>query len=57
MYGDIGQKSNTMIFSEKPGDVNALLAQAAAVVTGGASVMVPQQGITKPIFPGSAEKK
>jgi hypothetical protein len=31
MYGDIGQKSNTMIFSERPADVNALLAQAAAV--------------------------
>jgi hypothetical protein len=43
MYADIGQKSNTMIFSEKPGDVNALLAQAAAVISGGASAAIPQQ--------------
>jgi regulator of protease activity HflC (stomatin/prohibitin superfamily) len=28
MYGDMGAKSNTMIFSDRPGDVNALLAQA-----------------------------
>ena len=33
MYSDIGQKSNTMIFSDRPADVNALLAQAAAVVS------------------------
>ena len=32
MYGDIGQKSNTMIFNTNPADVNALLAQASAVV-------------------------
>lgn len=32
MYSDMGQKSNTMIFSERPGDVNALLAQAQAVL-------------------------
>jgi hypothetical protein len=31
-----------MIFSEKPGDVNALLAQAAAVVSGGASAIAPK---------------
>lgn len=31
MYGDIGQKSNTMFFSDKPADVNALMAQAATV--------------------------
>ena len=31
MYSEIGSKSNTMIFSDRPGDVNALLAQAAAV--------------------------
>lgn len=31
MYGEMGQKSNTMIFSEKPGDVNALFAQASAI--------------------------
>ena len=32
MYSDIGQKSNTMIFSDRPADVNALIAQASAVV-------------------------
>lgn len=32
MYSDIGQKSNTMIFSDRPADVNALLAQAGTVV-------------------------
>jgi len=31
MYSDMGQKSNTMIFSERPGDVNHLLAQAGAI--------------------------
>jgi regulator of protease activity HflC (stomatin/prohibitin superfamily) len=32
MYSDIGQKSNTMIFSDRPGDVNALMNQADAVL-------------------------
>jgi len=32
MYSDIGQKSNTMIFSDRPADVNALMAQASTVV-------------------------
>jgi hypothetical protein len=32
MYGEMGAKSNTMIFSDKPGDVNALIAQAATIV-------------------------
>lgn len=32
MYGEMGQKSNTMIFSDRPGDVNSLLAQASAVI-------------------------
>jgi hypothetical protein len=32
MYADIGQKSNTMIFSERPADINALMAQASAVL-------------------------
>lgn len=36
MYSDMGQKSNTMIFSERPGDVNALMAQAAAVIAASA---------------------
>lgn len=32
MYADIGSKSNTMIFNNQPADVNALLAQATAVM-------------------------
>lgn len=32
MYGELGQRSNTMIFADRPADVNALLAQAAAIV-------------------------
>jgi regulator of protease activity HflC (stomatin/prohibitin superfamily) len=32
MYSDIGQKSNTFFFNDKPGDVNALFAQAATAV-------------------------
>lgn len=35
MYSDIGQKSNTMIFNDRPADVNALFAQASTVVGGG----------------------
>jgi regulator of protease activity HflC (stomatin/prohibitin superfamily) len=31
MYSDIGKNSNTMIFSERPGDVNYLLAQAGSI--------------------------
>ena len=31
MYGDMGQKSNTIMFQKDAGDVNALLAQAATV--------------------------
>ncbi len=41
MYSDIGQKSNTMIFSDRPADVNALLAQATAVVR---SMAAPASG-------------
>ncbi len=32
MYGEIGSKSNTMIFSDRPGDVNSLIAQASAIL-------------------------
>ena len=38
MYSDIGQKNHTMIFSERPGDINALLAQASAVLTNNSGV-------------------
>ena len=33
MYGQMGEKSNTMIFSKEPGDIQALVAQAAAVLS------------------------
>jgi len=32
MYGEMGSKSNTMFFNQNAGDVNSLLAQAAAAV-------------------------
>eukprot|EP01036_Dinobryon_divergens_P025860 gene25860-34449_t len=32
MYGLMGSQSNTMIFSERPGDLNALMAQVSAIV-------------------------
>jgi len=32
MYGEMGKESNTMIFSERPGDVGALLAQAVTAM-------------------------
>jgi hypothetical protein len=31
MYADIGQKSNTMIFNDRPADINALAAQVSTV--------------------------
>ena len=33
MYASIGEKSNTMIFNDRPADANALLAQASAVIS------------------------
>jgi len=32
MYGQMGQSSNTMLFQDRPADVNSLMAQAAAVL-------------------------
>jgi hypothetical protein len=44
MYGEIGSKSNTMIFNDRPGDINALMAQAAAVVNASPSTfLLPQK--------------
>ena len=44
MYGEMGGKSNTIFFNERPGDVNALLAQAgmALSVGGKGTPLVPQ---------------
>merc|ERR1711918_133279 len=33
MYGTMGSQSNTMIFSDKPADFSALIAQATAVMS------------------------
>jgi hypothetical protein len=33
MYGEIGSKSNTMIFADRPADINVLMAQAGAVLS------------------------
>lgn len=33
MYAEIGSKSNTMMFSERPADINALLAQVGTVMS------------------------
>jgi len=33
MYGEMGSKSNTMMFNDRPADVNALLAQASLAVS------------------------
>ena len=46
MYADMGQKSNTMIFSEHPADMNALLAQASAVIQASSA-----SGAQKPQLP------
>jgi regulator of protease activity HflC (stomatin/prohibitin superfamily) len=32
MYAEMGSKSNTMLFSDRPADINSLLAQAATVL-------------------------
>jgi len=32
IYGEMGAKSNTMLFAERPGDTGALIAQATAVL-------------------------
>ncbi len=31
MYGEMGKSSNTMLFSDRPADVNALIAQVCGV--------------------------
>lgn len=53
MYGDIGQKSNTMFFSEKPGDVNALMAQAATIFKASPSPPKQMEHASAPATPPS----
>lgn len=39
MYGEMGSKSNTIMFNDRPADVNSLLAQAALAVRGANSAI------------------
>lgn len=41
MYGEMGKQSNTMIFADRPADVNALLAQASKVISGALGSSAP----------------
>ncbi|CAM9755663.1 unnamed protein product [Ectocarpus sp. 6 AP-2014] len=58
MYGEMGKSSNTMLFSDRPADVNALIAQASAVLSsaGAASKAAagPEPGPPKAISGGSS---
>ena len=47
MYAEMGKQSNTMIFADRPADVNALLAQASKVISGalGSSLAAPLASI------------
>jgi N-acyl-D-aspartate/D-glutamate deacylase len=47
MYSDIGQKSNTMIFNDRPADVNALFAQASTVIGAGTGKLLPIPEVNK----------
>jgi regulator of protease activity HflC (stomatin/prohibitin superfamily) len=49
MYGEMGSKSNTMLFQDKPADMNALMAQVATVfkhVPSGGGGEVDQSSLT-----------
>jgi len=41
MYGEMGSKSNTIMFNDKPADVNALLSQAVVAMQTAASASLP----------------
>ena len=41
MYGEMGQKSNTIMFNERPADANALLAQAMMSMTAATNALKP----------------
>ena len=42
MYGEMGQQSNTIMFNERPADVNALLSQAVLSMNATANASKPQ---------------
>jgi len=48
MYGEMGQKSNTIMFNDRPADVNALLSQAVMSMNAAANSSNP------PALPGSS---
>lgn len=50
MYGLMGSKSNTMFFSERPADMNALVAQAAAVLKSQFPGSSPLASAEAPVF-------
>jgi len=50
MYGEMGQKSNTIMFNERPADANALIAQAMMSMTAATKAM------NTPAFEESAEE-
>ena len=55
MYGEMGAASNTMLFSDRPADVNSLLAQAATVLgqtAGGSRLGLPPPPPTTPAASG-----
>lgn len=52
MYGEIGSKSNTMFFSERPADVTSLLAQAASVLNGSGPLAGAGAGAAKGLTVG-----
>lgn len=57
MYGDIGQKSNTMFFSDKPADVNALMAQAATIFKAAPSPDQQSTDVSKTTEISAAEER
>ena len=49
MYAEMGKQSNTMIFSERPADINTLLAQASKVISGALAVPSGPSAAREPI--------
>merc|ERR1712071_335673 len=54
MFGEMGSKSNTMMFNDRPADVNALLAQAALAISSSANGGKATTAGTPPIIGASA---
>lgn len=53
MYGEMGSKSNTMIFNDRPADVSALLAQAVTAMT--AASQMPSLPTSAPVADEATE--